>query len=304
MLDWGDLPSGTKAQVYLPEVDAAEVIRGCIRAGSTHIPVKIDANTVELPASAGISYLPVAESDDKNFTGLITVDLPLGIRKGQRFNVVARQVTPASAEVIPPILLERTATPTRVTRARTRLRTGKTDGMYFWRRVSGSFEIRIPVRTREVLLFREERLYSILKWIRETVPTKSRWWKVFDRYVSQIGGRVAGFGGNPGQIPATPDGAFQKPHPKPEPQEGERHLRYVGKIVGVAYDQFGDFEGFALKVEDDVYHFKATEHAMERIVVRAWRHRVTVKVVVEAEDREAPTSLIYLRSTPPGPEFE
>jgi len=64
-----------------------------------------------------------------------------------------------------------------------------------WRRVSGSFEIRIPVRTKEVLLFREERLYSILKWIRETVPTKSRWWKVFDRYVSQIGGRVAGFGG-------------------------------------------------------------------------------------------------------------
>jgi hypothetical protein len=304
MLDWGDLPSGTRGQVYLPEVEAEEVIRGCITAGSTHIPVKIDAHTVELPASAGVSYLPVPEADDKNFTGLITVDLPLGIRKGQRFNVVARQVTPASAEVSPPILLERTARPARVTRARTRVAAARSEGEYFWRRVSGSFEIRIPVRTKEVLLFREERLYSILKWIRETVPTNSRWWKVFDRYVSQIGGRVAGFGGNPSQIPPTPDGAFHRPHPKHEPPDRERHLAYVGKIVGVAYDQFGDFEGFALKVEDEVYHFKATEHAMEKLVVRAWRHRVTVKVVVEAEDRDVPMSLIYLRSTPPDREFE
>jgi hypothetical protein len=297
MLDWTGLPAGTTAQVFLPEVDADDVIRSCIHAALFRLPVKIDANTLGVSATSGVNYLPIPEAADQNFVGLITLDLPHGITKGERFDVIARQVTMASSRHVEPPPPPRVATARPSGPGANAPSKGK-DQIY-WRRVSGSFQIRIPVRTKDVLLLREERLYSILQWLSQTIPVTSRWWPVFDRYVSLISGRVGGFGGNPGMIPPTPDGNFPGLYRKAEPKDGERHLNYVGKIVGISYDQFGDFEGFLLQVEDDVRRLFATEHQIEILALEAWRRRIHVRVVVEAHDRETPVSLIYLRAPRP-----
>ncbi|MFP4896902.1 hypothetical protein [Paraburkholderia sp. EG304] len=298
MLDWGGLPVGTKGQIFLPEIDADDVIRSCIQAALFRLPVKIDANTLELSATGGVSYIPIPEATDKNFTGLVTVDLPQGIRKGQQFDALVRQVTTTSARRQPPPPPPPQLETARASRPAA-FEPGASNDRLVWRRVNGSFQLRIPVRTKDVLLLREERLYSILQWIRETIPANSRWWRVFDRYVSQIRGRVAGFGADPGKIPPTPDGNFGRPHPKPGPRDGEHRLSYVGKIVGVSYDQFGDFEGFLLQVEDAIHNLHTTEHRMERLALKAWRRRIRVKVIVEAHNRHAPMSLVYLRAPEP-----
>ncbi len=57
-------------------------------------------------------------------------------------------------------------------------------------RILGSYQISIPVRTREVMLVPEERLLSVLKWIQLSIPPTDRWFLVFNRYVEQIGDRV------------------------------------------------------------------------------------------------------------------
>ena len=63
-----------------------------------------------------------------------------------------------------------------------------------------------PVETKALLLPREERLLSVMKWIGEAIPADSRWYPVFKRYLEQLGDRVKGFGGNPDDILASPDG--------------------------------------------------------------------------------------------------
>ena len=65
-------------------------------------------------------------------------------------------------------------------------------------------------------------------------------------YISQLAGRVAGFGGNPDDIPPSPTGNVPDPsHPmarKDEPRPSRR--RVSGKVSGLVFDHFGDFEGF------------------------------------------------------------
>ena len=57
--------------------------------------------------------------------------------------------------------------------------------------------------------------------IQESIPTTDRWYPVFDRYVTQIGQRVEGFGGNPGSISPSPTGVLKPPKGHPH----EKHER-------------------------------------------------------------------------------
>jgi hypothetical protein len=113
------------------------------------------------------------------------------VRKGEAFNIVVRQVTNAVGKK-PDIIF---------------LAPGSTgSNLIKWRRILGAFQFTIPVRTRALILEREEGLLSILRWIQETIPSDNRWFPVFNRYLDQIADRVDGFGGNSGQITPSPDG--------------------------------------------------------------------------------------------------
>jgi hypothetical protein len=69
-----------------------------------------------------------------------------------------------------------------------------------------------------------------------------------------------------------------------------------GKIVGVSYDRFGDFEGFMLETEEGHEHtFHAREHAIEELVRVAWAERIVITVHVEAHRPERPASIVLRR---------
>jgi hypothetical protein len=158
-------------------------------------------------------------------------------------------------------------------------------------------------------------LLAILKWRLETKPPPYRWRPVWERYIELVGARVKGLGGDPGQIPPSLGGFPGKGghgRPEPHPGHGEGHERdrerdtATGKIGGVCYDRFGDFDGFDLRTEHgEVRRYRAREDEIERLVLQAWRERWVVTVVAddrehgEHDDRDAPpwVARIILRRT-------
>jgi hypothetical protein len=168
-----------------------------------------------------------------------------------------------------------------------------------WRRVLGAFQLTIPVRNKEVLLVPEERDLSVLRWIAEFIPRHNRWHPVFHRYLSQIAGRVSTFGGDPGPILPSPTGDGRRKHPRhPEPQ-GEARLRFTGKIAGLIFDGFGDFEGFLLDTEDGERKFYCREKEIEELAEQAWRERLRITVLTERHEPHRPLSIIIRQ--PPAP---
>jgi hypothetical protein len=61
-----------------------------------------------------------------------------------------------------------------------------------------------------VLLFPEERLLAVLRWILKTIPSSLHWYLVFKQYVDQVAERVQSLlGGNPDVISHRQAATFQ-----------------------------------------------------------------------------------------------
>jgi len=207
------------------------------------------------------------------------LDLPPSLRRGKVFNIVVRQVTNDFGTRPPPppaIAVHRhaaaVAAPAEIA----------------WRRVLGAFQLTIPVRSKEVLLLTEERDLSVLRWIAEAIPRHNRWHPVFGRYLHQIAGRVTAFGGDPTLILPSPTGDGIPEH-RPRP---EARIHFTGKVAGLIFDRFGDFDGFLLDTEDGERSFFSREKDIAQLVERAWRERLRITVSAERHSPHRPESII------------
>ncbi|MGA7217640.1 MAG: S53 family serine peptidase [Candidatus Sulfotelmatobacter sp.] len=289
MIDWGNIPHGSVASIYLPTVAADEVIALAAELYTVHNLTATDPNTLQCPAG-GITYIPIPPgSGSANYVGLFSIKLPHGITKGQQFNVVVRQLTSAIAKVSPPP--PPPATPQiAVIKAFYGLRLS-------WRRVVGSFQVSAPVSTKGELLAPAERELSLMKWVAETIPATDRWYPVFQRYLAQLAGRVSGLGGNPGKVPPTATGTWPggPGHIGHGGGPGSEHGRLEGKIAELLYDTFGDFEGFVLETYGGEERIIASrERAVEEHARRAWAERTRVRVFVHGEHGHRLLKLVLL----------
>jgi hypothetical protein len=146
-----------------------------------------------------VTYIPLPKgpANGAHFTGLLSVNLPYGIRKGQSFTVLVRQLTTATGQATPPRPATAVAPPQQT--------------LLPWRRVLGTFQVNIPVSTKEALLPREEQRLSIFRWIAEAMPRQRRWYPVFHRYLQLLAERVEALGGDPTRILPSPTGAGNAP---------------------------------------------------------------------------------------------
>jgi hypothetical protein len=104
---------------------------------------------------------------------------------------------------------------------------------------------------------------------------------VWKKYIEIVGAKVGGLGVDPGTIPPSLGG--YPGHPRHGGDRDRGHAA-TGKIAGVCYDRFGDFEGFDLRTEHgEERRYRAREKEIERLVLEAWRDRWVVTVM--AEDR-------------------
>jgi hypothetical protein len=260
MLDWTALPPGSKASIYLPAISADTIVSTAGSMYGAQPFTRIDAHTVGCDAK-GIAFLPIPPGSS-NFAGLLAVELPPSVSNTAKYVVVVSQITNAGIAV-------------REASARN------------WRKVLGTFQLGVSISTRTKVLPIAERDLSILRFILDATPKTSRWYPVMLRYVGAFADGVAGLGGNPKLIPPSATGTWPgwpgqgagQGHPK----AGQHEV--TGKIVGLIFDHFGDFEGFILETNSgNTFTFYSREDHMRDVVSRAWVERLRVKVVTEKQD--------------------
>jgi hypothetical protein len=289
MLLWGNTPTGSTASLYLPSVAAADILKLADGLYAGHQLALEDANTVTCPVG-GVTFIPLPQGTGRT-AGLLTVNLTAGVQRGQIFNIAVRQITEAVAQTVDTggggIQIRAAAVAPR--------------SVFRWRRFLGGFEFALTIRTKTELLYSEERLLAWLLWIQQAIPTINRWYPVWQRYIAQVGGRVQGFGGNPGQIQPSPTGTVPRPGPRPEPEREERRS-YTGKIAGLMFDRYGDFEGFVLDTEEREHEFFSREKDMQELATHVWRERLRITVWAENDTPHRPLSILIHQ--PPAPFHE
>jgi len=143
------------------------------------------------------------------------------------------------------------------------------------------------------------RLLSVFRWILDSVPPPDRWYPVFRRYVNEIANRVRGLGGDPGHILPSPTGEGAPRPGRPEKPEPEARRAFTGKIAGLIFDHFGDFEGFLLETEEETRKFLSRNHEIAELAERAWNQRLRITVLSEMDEPERPMTIIIRE--PPSP---
>jgi len=204
MIDWGNTPLGSTASIYWPQVNASNVLSLASRLYASHSLSSADANTIRCTVTRGVTYVPIPPGTGENFAGLLTIDLPSTVMRGQEFNVIIRRITTRRSRVKTPGTIELGAKP--IPR-HSREASASASKEISWRYVVGTFQVKIPVSTADVILPAEENTLAIFKWRLQAMSPTNRWYPVLQRYISLIAGRVAGLGGDPDAIPPSLDGA-------------------------------------------------------------------------------------------------
>jgi hypothetical protein len=295
MIDWGQTPKGSLAHIYWPQINASKVLTLANRLYGTHLLSASDGNTIDCKVSRGVTYIPIPSGTVENIAGLFTVDLPTTVAVGQEFNILVRRVSTRRIEVIP-IPQE-----PRIAMAGKTLITGVANGpppvphaavehaarvMTNWRYVVGTFQVKIPVSTREVMLRPDEDTLAISKWRLQQMSPVNRWHPVLERYISLIAGRVEGLGGDPNAIPPSVNGA---PIDLGDPKDLKS---FTGRVVEVLFGCFGEFEGFVLAECCGMRAFKNHERAIAEILLRACKDHLLVTVFVEPKHEDCIRKLI------------
>jgi hypothetical protein len=281
MIDWTALPAPSTASIYLPSVSADNILSTADSLYGSHLYRKVDAHTVACDAR-GITYMPIPQAGG-NLAGFIEVDLPGTLTIGNKFGVVVRQITTASATITTGV----SRNPVFGISSQAVVRGPRPP--IAWRKVIGNFQLALKIVSKTQSRHVAERNLAILRWIFEAIPRTDRWYPVFNRYLGALAGLLTILGGNPATVLPSASGApprtgakvwpGQRLHPHKDSDGG---LQVTGKIEGLVYDHFGDFEGFVLETEDDDrIHFFSREEHVERVVARAWSERLRVTVVPE-----------------------
>jgi hypothetical protein len=167
---WNNVPRNSEVTIYMPEIDADEVL--ALSALRQHPTVlgKVDTHTLICRLS-DVTFIPLPMNRRGTIAGLMSVTLPDGVRAGQVYRFSVEQYS------------------------------GNT------LRTLGAFQMTIPVNPDAELLPEETRKLSVMRYIQQAIPASSRWYSIFVRYLDQIAARVRGFGADPDVVMPSPDGS-------------------------------------------------------------------------------------------------
>jgi hypothetical protein len=232
--------------------------------------------------------------------------------KGQEFNIVVRRIGTRRVAILPPPLPPpklKISARAKQAAAATRVAAVVAD-FRIERYVVGSFQVKIPVKTKGDMLPAEETTLAIFKARLAAMSPTNRWRPVIERYIYLLSARVDGLGGNAGDVPPSFGG-----YPGKEPcEEGgeddhddhddrdhhhEAWEMLTGKIGGLIFDHFGDFEGFILNMEEGERRFFSREGEIKSLAERVWAERLRITVYAECDEPHRPLKIIV--RGPPAP---
>lgn len=215
MIDWGNTPIGSTAQIYWPSLTVSDVISLAKKLYPTHQlrTVAGDPNTIEVTVPEGFTIVPIPFDTGANIAGLFTIQLPLGIVQGQEFLLTVRRISSRIYQIdkVPEIARQAVSngTPQSFSRA-------PPIEAHNYRYTAGIFAVKIPVVVGREMLPIELDAQSIIAWRLNQMSPTDRWYKVMQRYLSYINGRVSGLGGLGPVVPSPtgiPPGSGEGPKP-------------------------------------------------------------------------------------------
>jgi hypothetical protein len=220
MIDWGNTPIGSTAQIYWPSITVSNVISLAKKLYPTHQlrTVAGDPNTIEVTVPEGFTFVPIPFGKGPNIAGLFTIQLPLGIVRGQEFLLTVRRISSRIYQIDEvPRIAEQAISTQSFSRARPIQAVN-------YRYTAGIFAVRIPVVVGREMLPIELDAQSIIAWRLNQMSPTDRWYKVMQRYLSYINGRVSGLGGL-GPVVPSPTGI---PPGQGGPKPGHHHHECCG----------------------------------------------------------------------------
>jgi hypothetical protein len=294
MIDWGDTPVGSVASIYWPQVDSADVLALAASLYGTHTLSASDSHTIRCTTVKGVTYVPIPHATGDSFAGLFTLDLPQTVLTGQEFDIVVRRIGTRKLTLPPPPPQTQILTTSRTSAGGTQsappaeitVREPNNTERY----IVGSFQVKVPVSTREAMLPAEETTLAIFKARLAATSPSNPWYPVLLRYIELISARVNGLGGDADAIPGSIKG-----YTMGLTTSDERGLEFTGKVSEVIFDCFGDFVGFVLCTCSTDHRFHSRERAICDIVLRACKERLMMSVFVERE-REHKIKELVIRS--------
>jgi len=290
MIDWGQTPAGSVASIYWPQINGSKVIETANRIYGTHLLSLSDTNTLQCTVAKGVTYVPVPSGTTEHLAGLFTVDVPTTVKRGQEFNITVRRIstrqvktpTPPPPPPVPqpPKLAKKTRGKT-VAARETIMGAAAASNYHMrnWRYVVGTFQVKIPVTTKEVMLRPDEDTLAIFKWRLGAMAPTNRWYPVLKRYISYVSARITALGGNPDAIPPSLQGA-----PIVKPKTCGTLDEFSGKVIEVIYDCFGEFEGFILGDCCHRHSFHSRERRIGEVIDHACRHGLYVTVGTDRDE--------------------
>ena len=83
MIDWGNVPAGSVAHIYWPQVPPTWCSRSARKLYATHQLSAVDPHTLSCKVQPGMTYVPIPPGEGENFAVLFTIDLPQAVVTGQ-----------------------------------------------------------------------------------------------------------------------------------------------------------------------------------------------------------------------------
>jgi hypothetical protein len=288
MIDWGNTPLDSIGTIYWPQVNAAEVINLANQLYSNHVLTASDANTIQCKVTKGVTYVPIPTGSGENFAGLLTIDLPTTVVTGQEFNVIIRRITTRRSRqqfsdhpqtVTSVLSMKNSANKNSKKEVTENASMVAIDKSKFknWRYVTGTFQVKIPVGTPELILPQEQSTLAIFKWRLQQMAPSNRWYPVLRRYISYLTSRVNGLGGDADKVNPSPLGYWEATRQQGEHTK-EHTKEYTGKISQVIYDCFGEFDGFVLSECCNEQIFRSCDKGIEKIILHVSKERLLVSV--------------------------
>jgi hypothetical protein len=295
MIDWGHTPVDSIGYIYWPAVSSAAVLELANKLYTTHLLSAFDGYTIQCKVSKGVTYIPIPPGTGQNFASLFTVDLPTTVHKGQEFNIVVRRVSTHKPKTTNHVDVPEIKSGARNA---SMLEAVAVQKVVNWRYVVGTFQVKIPVTTSSVMLQPEEHTLAIMKWRFGQMHPANRWHPILERYIVQVAARVDGLGGNSKLVPASPLGyVVVRGRGGVERHRGHEH---TGKVSGLIFDHFGDFEGFYLETYSAERRiFRSRHREIEILADRAWREEILISVFVKPHDPDEIEAIIYRKMAKP-----
>lgn len=294
MIDWGNTPLDSIANIYWPQVNVADVLNLATQLYGTHLLSSAEANTIQCKVTKGVTYVPIPVGSGENFAGLLTIDLPTTIVEGEEFNIIIRRITTRRGQrqfVADKLKVNaglHSGTESHKEAPNENPDNAPGEGPFNervkfknWRYVTGTFQVKIPVATAKTMLAPEQNTLAILKWRFQQMSPANRWYKVMQRYIVYLTARVNGLGGNADNVKPSPLGYWEIP-----PDKDEERCEFTGKICQVLFNCYGEFEGFILKDCSKEHKFKSHEPLIGNLVMRACRERMKISVCVDKKDKD------------------